>query len=300
MASRKIEGASRRDLYAFDPHALVIVGVDTPADPADALYQPHRVKHLKDPAMVASIRAVGVIEPVIVEDRGGDVFAVVVGRHRVFNARIASDENVAEKLPPVVVNCIVQAPNDELSVQKMAAENTFRKDETMLEKAAQAARMVDVNGMTYAAVAVSYGVTEAAVRHWIKLTQASPAVLKAVRDGRLQESHALEIARTPRDEHDSALEVLLAAADGGAKITKASAKQAGRDVAAKKSGAEAKHAMPGLRELKRIIERHGTHTGPLSTAQLEVLEWVVGERKIAGMTAFRRAANEPKAKSDGK
>lgn len=103
MAKQALEG-KRLNAFAMDASDLTIIGLDTKDGPEHPLYD-ERIFLPIDEAMVRNIRAFGVIEAINVRKNGPNV-EVVDGRQRVRHARIASQRNVEEGLPPILVPCL--------------------------------------------------------------------------------------------------------------------------------------------------------------------------------------------------
>jgi ParB family chromosome partitioning protein len=213
----------RGDIFYLKPDELHLV-----TDKASPLYDP-RVDLPVDEKLVLNIMVHGVISPLVVTKQEGAA-VVVDGRQRAKAAAEASRRLVAEGKEPILVACVQRKDTMEDLFGVSVSANEQRQDDSPLLKAQKAAKLQHM-GKTAAEVAVLFGVTPQAVYQWGKLLECAAPVRKAVEQGRLAASAAVQLAGLPSAEQENKLEELLASS-GGKRPTarKARAAAAGKRV----------------------------------------------------------------------
>ena len=154
--------------------------------PVDALapgkYQPRRQM---DPAKLTelseSIRAQGVIQPIVVRQLPDRTYEIIAGERRWRASRQAGLTEI-----PVVVREV-----DDRTVVAMALiENIQREDLNPLEEAQALQRLIDEFDLTHAAAAEAVGRSRAAVSTLLRLLELPPAIRALVEARRLEMGHA--------------------------------------------------------------------------------------------------------------
>jgi ParB family transcriptional regulator, chromosome partitioning protein len=145
-------------------------------------HQPRR--HFDEEALAAladSIRAQGVVQPIVVRAIGGDRYEIVAGERRWRAARLAGLKAV-----PVVVRTL-----DERGAMAVAlVENIQRADLNPLEEAEALHKLIKECGLTHEKVAEAVGRSRAQVTNLLRLMDLQDQVQALVRDGRLSLGHA--------------------------------------------------------------------------------------------------------------
>lgn len=161
-------------------------------NPAELRTSPfHRRRYWGDmEGLAESIRAVGVIEPLIVRMLEDGSHEIVAGERR----RKAS---VMAALATVPV--IVREYTDEAAILVQGAENLQRADLHPMDEA-EIYEMLRGRGISEARIAAEYGKTAAHVRERLKLCTLAPAVRDLYLDGKLSHTVAYGLARLP--DHD--------------------------------------------------------------------------------------------------
>jgi len=141
--------------------------------------------------LAASIRRVGVISPLRVDHRGGEV--VLVAGHR----RLAAAKQAGLETVPCIFAQKSAGSNKEISL----AENMFRKDLSPIELAAAMKAALAQGGMTGQDLAAGLHRTEHWVRSMIALLDWPDDVQQAVHAGWLSVSAASNIALITEDNY---------------------------------------------------------------------------------------------------
>lgn len=141
-------------------------------------------------ALAASIKAVGVLQPVVVRQRE-DGYELIVGERRWRAARRAG----LEKIPAVV-----READDQDLLRDALIENLHREDLNPLEEAAAYRQLLDDLGMTHEDLAARVGRSRAAISNAIRLLGLAPTVQKRIAGGTLTAAHGRAIAGLPEGE----------------------------------------------------------------------------------------------------
>jgi ParB family transcriptional regulator, chromosome partitioning protein len=139
-------------------------------------------------SLAASIREVGVLQPLLVRDLEEGEFELIAGERRWRAARRAGLQTV-----PV----IVQSISDSNSLEHALVENLHRADLNPLEEAAAFHQLIDDFGYTHEQVATRVGRSRTAVTNTLRLLQLPAGVQRAIADGEVTAGHARALLGTP-------------------------------------------------------------------------------------------------------
>jgi ParB family transcriptional regulator, chromosome partitioning protein len=146
--------------------------------------------------LTASIRELGVLQPILVRELGSDRYALIAGERRWRAAKRAGLQYI-----PVLVRDV----SDELTLQHALVENLHRDDLNPLEEAAAYQQLIEDFHMTQEAVAQRVGKSRSAVANLLRLFQLPPQVQRLVADGQVSAGHAKAILSTPDRAFQEAL-----------------------------------------------------------------------------------------------
>jgi ParB family chromosome partitioning protein len=167
----------------------------TPGDvlrklPVDALapgrYQPRKtIDDAKLAELAESIRAQGVIQPIVVRevgaDRGGRTYEIIAGERRWRASRLAGLAEI-----PVVV----READDRTVIAMALIENIQREDLNPLEEAQALQRLIDEFDLTHAQAAEAVGRSRAAVSNLLRLLELPTEIRTLVETRALEMGHA--------------------------------------------------------------------------------------------------------------
>lgn len=223
--SQLIEGAKRFTGFRMDPKDILIAGLDV-GGKDDPLYD-ERIKLPLDEAMVESIIAIGVREPVVVVVREGEPI-VVDGRRRVLHAREANRrlEKLGEPTRDVAV-VAEKGTEQALKIAPLVGEhlNNHRVNDGVIMRAKKAERMI-ARGYDKADVALALGVTQNTISNYLSFGDLCKEAKDAVDAGKISPSAAAKLATLSKDDQKAKLEELLASTPAGKKVTNARAAKA--------------------------------------------------------------------------
>jgi len=145
-------------------------------------YQPRtRMDETSLAELAASIKARGVIQPIVARAVGGSQYEILAGERRWRAARIAGLESV-----PAVVRDVP----DEAALGIGLIENIQREDLNPLEEASGLKRLIDEFRLTHEQVAGAIGRSRAGVTNLLRLLDLAPAVQAMLLDGKIDMGHA--------------------------------------------------------------------------------------------------------------
>jgi ParB family transcriptional regulator, chromosome partitioning protein len=152
-------------------------------------YQPrNRFDEESLAGLTASIRELGVLQPILVRQVSDDRYAIIAGERRWRAAKRAGLQFI-----PVIVRQV----NDELTLQHALVENLHRDDLNPLEEAAAYQQLVEDFELTQEEVAHKVGKSRSAVANLLRLFQLPPQVQRLVAEGRVSAGHAKALLGTP-------------------------------------------------------------------------------------------------------
>jgi ParB family transcriptional regulator, chromosome partitioning protein len=188
---------------------------------------PERLQELAD-----SIRAQGLIQPIVVRPIGPDRYEIIAGERRWRAAQLADLSEV-----PAVVR---EVP-DQATVAMALIENIQREDLNPLEEAAALKRLIDEFHLTHQQAAEAVGRSRAAVTNLLRLLDLSPEIKQLLDTRKLEMGHARALLTL---KPEIARKLALAAAEGGWSVRQLEehARQAHGDVPAARGNAGAARA----------------------------------------------------------
>ena len=145
-------------------------------------YQPRKDMHpeaLED--LAASIRAQGVVQPIVVRPNGAGRYEIIAGERRWRAAQLAGLDAI-----PAVVRDVP----DESAVAMALIENIQREDLNAMEEAAAFQRLITEFEMTHQQVADAVGRSRTAVTNLLRLLSLQDEVKRLVEHGDLEMGHA--------------------------------------------------------------------------------------------------------------
>lgn len=128
-----------------------------------------------------SIRAQGVVQPIVARPIGNNRYEIIAGERRWRAAQQAELRKV-----PVVVRAVP----DQATVAMALIENIQREDLNPLEESGALKRLIEEFGLTHTDAARAVGRSRASVSNLLRLQELDPAVKALVDERRLEMGHA--------------------------------------------------------------------------------------------------------------
>ena len=201
-------------------------------------------------SLTASVREVGVLQPVLVRAVGEDSFELIAGERRWRAAKRAGLQ---------VIPAIVRDVTDVHSVEAALIENLHRQDLNPLEEAGAYQQLIEDFGLTHEQLSIRVGKSRAAITNTLRLFQLPPSVQKLVGEGQLSAGHARALLGTPDRSFQEALARRAVAEQLSVRAVEDAVRErnelgsTGETERAKK---QSKLRPPGILELEELLSSH--------------------------------------------
>lgn len=205
--------------------------------------------------LAASIRDVGVLQPLLVRPIGGERYQLIAGERRWRAARRAGVD---------VVPALVRETDDVGSAEQALIENLHRADLSPLEEAGAYQQLIEDFGLTHEDVASRVGKSRSAVTNTLRLLSLPAGIRELLAEGRLSAGHAKALLSTPDRSYQEQL-ARRAAAEGWSvrAVEDAVRDRGGQPEVADEAGTPTppsrpatKLRPPGLLELEQLLAEH--------------------------------------------
>lgn len=157
--------------------------------------------------LAASIRQLGVIQPITVRSIEGGRFQIISGERRV---------RAAQRADLGVIPAYVREADMEAMLEMALVENVQREELNPIEVAVGYQRLVDECRLRQEEVADRVGKNRSTVANFLRLLKLPPPVQACLRDGSLSVGHAR--ALIPVEEEKTQLKMLAQIIDGGLSV----------------------------------------------------------------------------------
>jgi ParB family chromosome partitioning protein len=209
-------------------------------------------------ALTASVRELGVLQPVLVRATGGGAYELIAGERR---------WRAAKRAGLSLIPAIIRTVDDTASLEQALVENVQREDLNPLDEAAAYQQLLEDFHLTHDELASRVGKSRAAISNTLRLFQLPPTVQRMLADGRLTAGHARALLTTPDRAYQEALAQRIVTDGMSVRAVEEAARQHNTDQAAGppsgQAGAGAAGAgparrlrPPGLLELEELLSTH--------------------------------------------
>jgi ParB family chromosome partitioning protein len=209
-------------------------------------------------ALTASVRELGVLQPVLVRPTGGGAYELIAGERR---------WRAAKRAGLSLIPAIVRTVDDTLSLEQALVENIQREDLNPLDEAAAYQQLLEDFHLTHDELASRVGKSRAAISNTLRLFQLPPTVQRLVAEGRLTAGHARALLTTPDRSYQEVLAQRIVTDGMSVRAVEEAARQHNTDqatparpgpgTAGAGAGAEARRLRPpGLLELEELLSAH--------------------------------------------
>jgi ParB family chromosome partitioning protein len=219
-------------------------------------FQPRRAfdeESLAD--LTASVRELGVLQPVLVRPAGEGAFELIAGERRWRAAKRAGLQTI-----PALIKDVADAA----SLEQAVVENLHRQDLNPLEEGAAYQQLIEDFHLTHDELAARVGKSRAAITNTLRLFQLPPTIQRLVAESQLSAGHARALLGTPDRAFQESLakravsEGLSVRAVEEAVRTRnelGAAVPSGSGAASNESG-QKRLPTPGLVELEELLSLH--------------------------------------------
>lgn len=202
--------------------------------------------------LTASIREMGVLQPVLARPVDDEQFELIAGERR---------WRAAKRAGLATIPAVVRTVDDRTSLAEAVVENLQRQDLNPLETAAAYQELMEEFGLTHDQVAERVGKSRSAVTNSLRLFQLPPSVQRLVAEGRVSAGHARALLGTP----DRAFQESLARRAATEGLSVRAVEEAVRDRGGEpgEDGETGRRRPdrpplrpPGLLELEQLLSKH--------------------------------------------
>ncbi len=141
--------------------------------------------------LAASIRGVGIIQPLSVSDAGGGRYHLISGERRLRAAKLAG----LDKVPCV----LIRAEQEDVELMALV-ENIQREDLNYIEEARAYVQLIERYSFTQAQLAEKVGKKQSTISNKLRLLKLGEEVLDAAVKNNLSERHARALLQVPDTE----------------------------------------------------------------------------------------------------
>jgi ParB family chromosome partitioning protein len=201
-------------------------------------------------SLTASIREVGVLQPVLVRPVEDGEYELVAGERRWRAARRAGLQ---------AIPALIRTVGDTATLEQALVENLQREDLNPLDEAAAYQQLIEDFRLTHEEVATRVGKSRVVISNTLRLFQLPSGIQKLVAQGQLAAGHARALLGTPDRSFQEAL-ARRAVAEG---MSVRAVEEAVRKRGEGDPGVEREHAVqsrrlraPGLLELEELLSTH--------------------------------------------
>ncbi len=205
-------------------------------------------------SLSASIRELGVLQPVLVKQAADGSYELIAGERRL---------RAAKRAGLTTIPAIVREADRVAALEQALVENLHRQDLNALEEAAGYSQLIEDLGLTHEQVATRVGKSRVSITNSLRLFQLPPSVQKLVANGELSGSHAKALLGTP----DRGLQETLARRAVAEDMSVRAVEEAVRAAVARPQGPvpstkaapttpRSRLPEPGVAELERLLSDH--------------------------------------------
>ncbi len=204
--------------------------------------------------LAASIRALGVLQPILVRPAVEGRYELIAGERRWRAARRAGLD---------LIPAIVRRTDDLTSVEQALVENIHRQDLSPLEEAAAYQQLIEDFELTHDQVATKVSKSRAAITNTLRLLQLPAPVQRLLADGRVSAGHARALLGLPDRSAQESLATRIANEGLSVRAVEELVREARTEPVVEPSEAAPRPTSgpaplrpPGLLELEELLSDH--------------------------------------------
>jgi ParB family chromosome partitioning protein len=198
-------------------------------------------------SLTASIRVVGVLQPVLLRGVGDDQYELIAGERRWRAARRAGLHTIP---------ALVRVVDDLGSVEQALIENLHRVDLNPMEEAGAYQQLIEDFGITHEQLASRVGRSRAAISNALRLFQLPPSIQRMVIEGQLSAGHARALLGTPDRNFQEALARRAVAEDLSVRAVEEAVRQRTDPSGTASASRNGRLRPPGVVELESLLSQH--------------------------------------------
>ena len=138
-------------------------------------------------SLTASVRQLGVLQPVLVRPAGDGQYELIAGERR---------WRASQRAGLTVIPAVIRATEDTQALEQALVENLHRVDLNAIEEAAAYQQLIGDFSLTHDDVARRVGRSRAAVTNTLRLLNLTPSIQRLIMDGQISAGHARALLGT--------------------------------------------------------------------------------------------------------
>ncbi len=138
-------------------------------------------------ALAASIRQLGVLQPILVRPTSDGQYELIAGERR---------WRASQRAGLTVIPAVVRVTEDTQALEQALVENLHRVDLNAIEEAAAYQQLIDDFSLTHDDVARRVGRSRAAVTNTLRLLNLTPSIQRLIMDAQISAGHARALLGT--------------------------------------------------------------------------------------------------------
>lgn len=199
-------------------------------------------------ALTASVRELGVIQPLLVRTVGDGAYELIAGERR---------WRAAKRAGVTLVPAVIRDADDTSSLEQALVENLQREDLNALDEAAAYQQLLEDFHLTHDELAARMGKSRAAISNALRLFQLPPAVQRLLVEGQLTAGHARALLTTPdRSFQEKLARQAVEESLSVRAVEELARKHNQQDEPAATRARPRPLRPPGLLELEELLSRH--------------------------------------------
>ena len=204
-------------------------------------------------ALTASVRELGVLQPVLVRATGPESYELVAGERRWRAAKRAGLQ---------MIPALVRTADDASALEQALVENLQREDLNPMDEAAAYQQLIEDFHLTHDEVAARMGRSRAAITNTLRLFQLPPSVQRLVADEKLTAGHARALLSSPDRSFQEALARRAVNEGLSVRAVEEAVRRHGTDeegdptTSGASATARGRLRPPGLLELEELLSAH--------------------------------------------
>ena len=198
-------------------------------------------------ALTASVRELGVLQPILVRPVGEGSFELVAGERRWRAARRAGLQTIPAIVRPVA---------DTRVLEQALVENLQREDLNPIDEAAAYQQLVEDFHVTHEDIATRVGKSRAAITNTLRLFQLPASIQKLVADAKLSAGHARALLGSPDRAFQESLAKRAVAEGLSVRAVEDAVRDRDQRQTTPKAAKTSKLRPPGLLELEELLSAH--------------------------------------------
>ena len=197
---------AKEEVAAVETASIQQVGISLLNLPLEQLqrgrYQPRRdMNPVALQELADSIKAQGVMQPIVVRSIGEDSYEIVAGERRWRAAQMAGLDSI-----PAIIRQI----NDDTAMAMALIENIQREDLNPMEQATAMHRFVEEFGLTHQQIAEAVGKARATVSNLLRLMALPREVKTLLEHGDIEMGHARALLALPQNQQAEVARLIVA------------------------------------------------------------------------------------------